>query len=226
VPRLPNLAHVEAFVRVAGTLHVGIASEELGVGRQTTTARVSAYEGHAGMTLIDRSHRRRIALTAEGQAMLSTAQGLLRAARDHDDAAASVRSARVGVVRVALLGSVSPAVRRLLDVLVAVSAGWDVDARPLRPYDARCAIGYGAIDCTIGTVLCPHPHGYDPEPRYGLEAIERRRVPTIEGEVCVASRSAWTTPHRSALWSAVWEAERAFFMNRAVRHRRALLVAS
>jgi hypothetical protein len=98
-----DIRHVTAFVAVADLLHVGRAAEALGVSRSTVSERLGALESVLGLVLVDRSHRRRIALTPEGHAMLPVARTAIAAREAMASAATDVREGRRGVVRVAVL---------------------------------------------------------------------------------------------------------------------------
>ncbi|WP_026911237.1 helix-turn-helix domain-containing protein [Patulibacter minatonensis] len=100
---MDEIRHVAAFVAIAELLHIGRASEALGLSRRTAADRLRAIERRLGMCLVDRRHRCRIALTPEGAAVLPAARAVLAAHEALDAAAAEVREGRRGVVRVAVV---------------------------------------------------------------------------------------------------------------------------
>ncbi|WP_410591692.1 LysR family transcriptional regulator [Amycolatopsis sp. lyj-23] len=80
----------EAFVAVAEELHFGRAADRLGVSQPTLSRAVGGLERALGVTLFDRTTRR-VALTAEGEAMLPDARTVVDAAQ-----AAGRRARRAG----------------------------------------------------------------------------------------------------------------------------------
>jgi DNA-binding transcriptional LysR family regulator len=75
-----DLRSIECFVRVAETLHFGRASVDLHLSQPALSQRIRTLEREVGTPLLDRD-RRRVKLTAAGQAFLEPA----RAALAHGD---------------------------------------------------------------------------------------------------------------------------------------------
>jgi DNA-binding transcriptional LysR family regulator len=189
-----------AFVAVAERRHVGHAAEALGVARNTVSARLSAYERHVGRVLVDRSHRRVVALTAAGDALLPAARELLAAAAVHDRQALGVRTGLAGVVRVAVRSEPSGLVHHLLAAVREVSAAWRVDVQVRAPWEISRAFAYGEIEAAL-TPRCPadpNRDALDPRPR-NFEAIDGFRIGTWQSGLYVSWRSGWTGEHADAL---------------------------
>lgn len=71
-----NLTHLMSFVRLQEAGSFTIAAEQLGVGQSTVTQHIQRLEKSLGRQLIDRTTHR-VKLTAEGEALLSYARGML-----------------------------------------------------------------------------------------------------------------------------------------------------
>ena len=152
---MEDLDQVAAFVAVAETMHLGRAATGLGVSRSTVSGRLRRLEDQVGMVLIDRSHRCRIALTAEGSALLPAARTLVGAGRGFGDEIAAVRSGRKGVVRVALTTLRSPVGAELERAMAGVHEGWRVEVTEMNRKSAARALAIGGIDCVLSSERLP-----------------------------------------------------------------------
>lgn len=71
-----NLTHVMSFVRLQEAGSFTLAAEQLGIGQSTVTQHIQRLEKSLGRQLIDRTTHR-VKLTAEGEALLTYARGML-----------------------------------------------------------------------------------------------------------------------------------------------------
>lgn len=111
-----ELRHLRYFVAVAGELHFGRAARQLRVAQPALSQQIQRLEYELGVLLLERT-RRRVALTAAGQAFLEEARRVLA---DADTAVRAARRAsrgetgrlRVGFVDLAMWGALPTILRR------------------------------------------------------------------------------------------------------------------
>lgn len=92
------------FVALAETLHFGRAAAQLHMTQPPLTQAIQQLEGRLGVLLFERT-RRRVALTAAGEALLQPARELLRQAAALGPIASAAARGEIGRLR---LGFVSP----------------------------------------------------------------------------------------------------------------------
>jgi DNA-binding transcriptional LysR family regulator len=199
-----------AFVSAADELHLGRASVALGVPRTTLAARLRRLEAEVGLPLIDRSHRRRIALTQAGAATLPEARRCLGAADALCAHAALVRAGHRGVVRVGLTAEPDARTEALLDGLRGVHAGWTVQAVRLDVREAWRSLVVGGLECAVGgRIRPPVTLAGLPDPR--SERLEPLRALNVDAgppsRLVVTWRSDWAAggdAHAATLIRLAW----------------------
>ena len=102
--RFVELRHLEHFVAVAEEMHFGRAARRLHMAQSPLSQSIRRLEAELGVPLFERD-RRRVALTAMGQAMLPGAREALAAARRAGQSAKLAASGQVGQVRIGFVGS-------------------------------------------------------------------------------------------------------------------------
>jgi DNA-binding transcriptional LysR family regulator len=199
-----------AFVSAANELHLGRASVALGVPRTTLAARLRRLEAEVGLPLIDRSHRRRIALTQAGVAILPEARRCLGAADALGDHAALIRTGHRGVVRVGLTAEPDAQTEELLDGLRQVRAGWTVQAARLDVHEAWRSLVVGGLECAVGR-RTPPPLTLAGLPDQRSKRLEPLRALTVDAgppsRIVVTWRSEWAAggdAHAAALIRLTW----------------------
>ncbi|WP_102224093.1 LysR family transcriptional regulator [Acidimangrovimonas sediminis] len=71
-----ELRHWRAFATAAGTLHFGLAAEQLGISQSALSQLIKTVESHLGAALFDRA-RQRVELTEAGRRLLPEARAVL-----------------------------------------------------------------------------------------------------------------------------------------------------
>lgn len=107
------------------------------------------------MVLVDRSHRRRIALTQEGQALLPLARDVARTSSRLDAEAAAVIRGDRQMIRVALLSEPSGVCLLALAMLCDHHESWSIVATRMTRLDAGRAMAIGGLECAIGAGTDP-----------------------------------------------------------------------
>jgi DNA-binding transcriptional LysR family regulator len=197
-------AELRAFAAVAEDLRVGGAAADLGLTRRTVSARLTALERRTGVVLVDRAHRRRIALTPAGEGLAPVARRLEDALRAAEAELDAVAAGRVGVVRVVLLSEVDPMIDGVLQALRDVDPGWRIETRRVRRCDARPALVFGAAEFAIGARVVPlSPDTFGPPAPAAHEALDVLRVGRGRPPRCtITLRRSWRGPHAARLVSA------------------------
>ncbi|QFZ21511.1 LysR family transcriptional regulator [Saccharothrix syringae] len=144
-----DLAHVRAFVLVAGELHFGRAARRLAISQQALSKRIAALESRLGTRLLDRGGRG-VRLTPAGERFLTPARQALTAG---DAAVVAVRG-EARPLRVDVWGHLYAPMRTL-----AALTG----APPLEPGHGRdlpsvaAALADHQVDAGFGRVHPPLP---------------------------------------------------------------------
>jgi DNA-binding transcriptional LysR family regulator len=109
---LPELRHLRCFVVVAETLHFGRAAEQLGIAQPPLSQQIQRLEARVGYPLFERQNagRRRVMLTAEGEALLGHAKSALTSVAFGVDAARRVGVGDEGQLTIGFVASVATTV--------------------------------------------------------------------------------------------------------------------
>ncbi len=109
-----NLHQVRVFLKIADTLHFGLAAQQLGVTQPSISRVLSGLERQVGKDLFDRTSRA-IRLTAAGKAFLPPARLMLHHADNALRASQSGVEGGIETLHVGLMiGSAQPAVGKLI----------------------------------------------------------------------------------------------------------------
>ncbi|MBC3190853.1 LysR family transcriptional regulator [Pseudonocardia sp. C8] len=170
-----DIRHLRDFVAVAEELHVARAAARRGTAASPLSRRIRGLEHELGAALFVR-HRRRLALTAAGEALLPVARDLVL---QFDALPSVVREAQVPAVRTATVGivpDISPALRRaFVGAVTRDHPDVDVHFRPGRTGPLLQAVSGGELDLAL-------VHGPVDEP--GLSSV---RLDTAPAAVVVAA---------------------------------------
>ncbi len=109
---LPELRHLRCFVAVAEVLHFGRAAELLGMAQPPLSQQIQRLEARVGYPLFERqnSGRRRVALTPEGDALLTHARSALRSVAHGVEAVRRVGAGDQGPLTIGFVASVAATV--------------------------------------------------------------------------------------------------------------------
>ncbi|MEX6508979.1 LysR substrate-binding domain-containing protein [Jiella sp. M17.18] len=128
-----ELRHWRAFAVAAETRHFGHAAETLGVSQPALSQLVQTLEAHLGTALFDRT-RRRIELTATGQAVLAEAQAVLAQAERAERIGSAAGRENSRTLAAGYVGSAAlhPAFRLLMQAIAGGSSpiALQLDQRP------------------------------------------------------------------------------------------------
>ncbi|KAF1019888.1 MAG: HTH-type transcriptional regulator BenM [Paracidovorax wautersii] len=200
-PPVPDLRAWRHFVAVAQELHFGRAAARLAMTQPPLTQSIAQLEAALGVRLFERT-KRRVQLTAEGEALLPDVQDLLTRAQALPERARAIARGEVGRVRLAFVSTFG--YERL--------PGWVRAYRTLHPRvtlelieatgDVQVAgIAQGQIDA--GFVL--HVAGFEPE---GLQRLPIAREPLWlalpQSHPLAGSADAASAPLAPAAMPALW----------------------
>jgi DNA-binding transcriptional LysR family regulator len=89
-----EIRHLRTFVAIAETMSFTKASEQLDLSQSALTQQLQALESELGVTLIDRTNRRRMSLSGPGEVLLESGKRLLA---EEQEVRGQVQSAMEGV---------------------------------------------------------------------------------------------------------------------------------
>jgi len=153
-----DTALLRALTALAEELHYGRAAGRLGITQQAMSKRVLRLEAVTGRSLVDRSDRRVVRLTADGARLAAGAQEVLEAAdRLLPDPTAPPGRLRIDVMD----GNLVPMVWARRAARAAAGPGVDVVTRaPQQPADALVTSGEAHLAFgRAGAVSAPWPDG-------------------------------------------------------------------
>lgn len=102
--KIRDLQYLDA---VARHQHFGRAAEACFVSQPTLSGQIMKLEERLGLMLIER-HRKRVMLTPAGEALISRARAVLRAAEEFEDAAKALSDPLSGDFHLGLIPTISP----------------------------------------------------------------------------------------------------------------------
>ena len=102
--KIRDLQYLDA---VARHQHFGRAAEACFVSQPTLSGQIMKLEERLGLMLIER-HRKRVMLTPAGEALISRARAVLRAAEDFEDTAKALSEPLSGDFHLGLIPTISP----------------------------------------------------------------------------------------------------------------------
>lgn len=102
--KIRDLQYLDA---VARHQHFGRAAEACFVSQPTLSGQIMKLEDQLGLTLIER-HRKKVMLTAAGEALIVRARSVLRAAEDFEETAKALSDPLAGDLHVGLIPTVAP----------------------------------------------------------------------------------------------------------------------
>ena len=99
-----ELRHLRYFVAVAEELHFHRAAQRLHISQPPLSQQIRALERELGVTLLARN-RRRVALTAAGEAFLDDARSILAAVERASERARGIARGSLGTLAIGFVGS-------------------------------------------------------------------------------------------------------------------------
>lgn len=102
--KIRDLQYLDA---VARHQHFGRAAEACFVSQPTLSGQIMKLEDQLGLTLIER-HRKKVMLTAAGEALITRARSVLRAAEDFEETAKALSDPLAGDLHMGLIPTVAP----------------------------------------------------------------------------------------------------------------------
>jgi DNA-binding transcriptional LysR family regulator len=144
-----ELRHLRYFVAVAEELHFRRAAERLHVSQPPLSQQIRALEAELGVTLFVRN-RRRVELTAAGEALLGEARVVLAAAEHAVDHTRRVARGEAGALSIGFVGSAMyGALPDVLRLFRAARPGVELGLRELPTSEALAALAAGRIDVGV-----------------------------------------------------------------------------
>ena len=148
-----DLKQLRSFVAVARTLNFGRAATQLYLSQSALSVQIQNLEAYLGVPLLERN-RRRVRLTAAGEAVLSDSEELLQRTADIELRARKIGSGEIGHLRV---GFVASATESLIPAIVLafhkLYPGVNLDLKNLPTVQQIDALKSGSID--VGFVRLP-----------------------------------------------------------------------
>jgi DNA-binding transcriptional LysR family regulator len=216
-----ELRHLRYFVAVAEERHFRRAAERLHISQPPLSQQIRALEAELGVTLFDRN-RRRVELTAAGEALLAEARTVLAAADHAVEHTRRVARGEAGALSVAFVGSAMygplpevlrafrtarPSVELRLrelstaEALEALAEG-RVDVGVLRPAQVEAGIAIAVVSREQVVAALPEGHRLAGRPRVALtdlagEAfvlLARREAPLLHGTLVAAMAAQHAEP--------------------------------
>jgi LysR family transcriptional regulator, hydrogen peroxide-inducible genes activator len=190
-PPLFTLRQLQYAVAVADTLSFGRAAEACGVSQPSLSAQLGELENALGARLFERD-RRRVLLTAAGEALVARARRVLTDAEDLADAGRQLVDPLAGTLRIGVIPTISPyllpdVVRALRREHPRLNVRWTED----KTRALVRALDEGALDAALVALeadlgaLAREPLGRDPfllaAPRG--HALARRTAPATAEEL-------------------------------------------
>jgi DNA-binding transcriptional LysR family regulator len=165
-----ELRQLRYFVAVAEELHFRRAAARLHISQPPLSQAISALEHELGLTLLERT-RRRVELTAAGDAFLRDARAMLAELDVAVSTARAIDAGQEGVLRVgfvgsALLSTVPAAVRRFR----RARPGVEIELRERSTVEVLRAVRTGTVD--VGLVRPP----IETDPALHTEVVIRERT--------------------------------------------------
>lgn len=156
-----NLRHLKAFVTVAELLHFGQAAIRLNIAQSALTQQIKQLEQHLGIKLFLRD-RRHVALTPEGQRLLSDARAVVCQYQQFDAAAANIRDGRRGILRLGYVGSaiLDPTVTTLIHHYQQRFSQIDTVVEEQQVETQLALLAAGLLDVAIVRAPFPLPAGF------------------------------------------------------------------
>jgi DNA-binding transcriptional LysR family regulator len=152
-----ELRHLRYFVAVAEELHFRRAAARLHISQPPLSQQIRQLEAELDVQLLERS-RRRVELTAAGEAFYQRAREILQAVDDAARLARQVQRGEVGTLSVGFVGSAMYSV--VPEVLRAFRARHAAVGLRLRELNSAAAVGQlenGRIDVAFVRPDSPHP---------------------------------------------------------------------
>ncbi|MEM8921874.1 MAG: LysR family transcriptional regulator [Actinomycetota bacterium] len=182
-----HLRDLRYFVAVAEELHFGRAAERLFVSQPALSRQIARLEAQLGVTLLDRD-RRKVSLTATGEALLGDARNLLDAWADTERSVRDTAAADSATLRIGLQTSVG---RGLLAALGSGlrerHLGWTIELNQQAWDDPSAGLVDGSSDIALCWLPLPDGDGY----RSVTVATEQRLIAVQSGDP-IAERGAVT----------------------------------
>ncbi|MGH2876498.1 MAG: LysR substrate-binding domain-containing protein, partial [Solirubrobacteraceae bacterium] len=165
-----ELRQLRYFVAVAEELHFRRAAARLHISQPPLSQQIAALESELGCRLLERT-RRRVELTAAGDAFLRDARTMLAELDRAVATARAIDSGQAGVLRIGFVGSalhsiLPAAVQRFRRARPQV----EVDLRERSTVEGLRALATGAVD--IALVRPP----IEPDPALRVEVVLRERT--------------------------------------------------
>jgi DNA-binding transcriptional LysR family regulator len=165
-----ELRHLRYFVAVAEELHFRRAAERLHISQPPLSHQIRQLEEELDVQLLERS-RRRVELTAAGEAFYARAREILDAVDDAGRQARRVQRGEVGRLSVGFVGSaVYSVLPEILQAFRVQRDGVDLRLRELTTAAALDQLESGRID--VGFVRPQSP----PRPGIAVETILREEI--------------------------------------------------
>ncbi len=142
------MRQLEALVALADCGHFGRAGERLGVTTAAISGLLVRLETTVGTPLVRRTSRR-VALTAEGVALLEVARRALVAVAQVGERARAIAAARVGVIRIAALPGCRATAAGVAAALRRALPGWSVRVQVLDQRALTAAMRHRRVELAV-----------------------------------------------------------------------------
>ena len=169
-----ELRHLRYFLAVAEELHFHRAAARLHISQPPLSQQIRALERELGVTLLERN-RRRVGLTAAGEAFRDDARAILAAVYRAAERAQNVARGSLGTLSVGFVGSAmfSPTLPDILREFRATRPEVELVLRELPTVVQLQALVGGELD--VGVIRGPIA-ATDVDPQLELMTIQRERL--------------------------------------------------
>src|SRR5580693_1592174 len=149
-----ELRHLRYFLAVAEELHFHRAATRLHISQPPLSQQIRALERELGVTLLSRN-RRRVALTAAGEAFLDDARSILAAVERASERARGIARGSLGTLAIGFVGSAmfSPKLPQILREFRARHPDVELVLRELPTTVQLAALAAGELD--VGVIRGP-----------------------------------------------------------------------
>ena len=203
-----SLRQLQYVVAVADTLGFHRAAERCGVSQPTLSAQIQQLEGVLGLTLFERD-RRRVLVTAAGEAVIAQARKVLLGVGDLLAAAGAARDPLAGTLRIGVIPTVAPYVLpEITPVLMAQFPKLRLVFREEKTADVVRALWSGELDAGLVArvpelgdlayadvreerfvVALPTTHPLARKKRIGLSDLEHEEVLLLDEGHCLRAQA-------------------------------------